>query len=94
MSISIEEVRKLAALSRISLSPEEEVSMQSDISSILGYVDQINKADLKDGPAEILERKNVWREDGDAHETGAYTDTLLANAPSRDGNYVKVKKIL
>ena len=94
MAISIEEVRKLASLSRISLSPEEEVSMQQEIGSILGYVEQIKQINLDDKEKENTERKNIWREDIDAHESGAYTEKLLSNAPSREGNYVKVKKIL
>ncbi len=34
------------------------------------------------------------RDDADPHEAGLYTEDLLKAAPGRDGNYVKVKKIL
>jgi aspartyl-tRNA(Asn)/glutamyl-tRNA(Gln) amidotransferase subunit C len=94
MAITIEEVKKLASLSRIRLSPEEEISMQTEISSILGYVDQINKANLGDVSNTLPEQRNVWREDGDVNPTGEYTEKILNNAPAREGNYVKVKKIL
>ena len=94
MSITLEEVRKLASLSRIKLSPEEEVSMQHEISSILGYIEQINNADFGDEKIEEGERKNVWREDDSVNDSGVYTEKLLSNAPEREGNYFKVKKIL
>jgi len=96
MSITLEEVKKLAALSRINLSPEEEVSLQAEIGSILGYIDQINKIDLGNTGSDkgVPDQRNVWRNDEEVNVTGALTDRLLANTPSREGNYVKVKKIL
>ena len=94
MSITIEEVKKLASLSRIKLSPEEEISMQNEISTILGYIDQINKVDLGDVSNGLPEQRNIWREDGEVNQTGVYTESILNNAPAREGNYIKVKKIL
>ena len=40
------------------------------------------------------EVRNVMREDGPAHETGAYSEALLKEAPAREGDAVRVKKIL
>lgn len=37
---------------------------------------------------------NVMREDGEPHESGLYTEKLLSAAPQREGQYIKVKKIL
>jgi Asp-tRNA(Asn)/Glu-tRNA(Gln) amidotransferase C subunit len=34
------------------------------------------------------------REDVIVNKAGEYTEKLLGNAPSREGNYLKVKKIL
>lgn len=94
MSITAEEVRKLAALSRIQVSDAEVVSLQGDMASILGYIEQINKANLETVADILPERRNVFREDGDANEPGSYTEKLLTNAPGREDDYVKVKKIL
>ncbi len=94
MSITLEEVKKLALLSRIKLSSEEEVSMQNEISSILGYIDQINKVEFGKDHIDQSARKNIWREDENETESGIFTEKLLSNAPQREGNYVKVKKIL
>jgi aspartyl-tRNA(Asn)/glutamyl-tRNA(Gln) amidotransferase subunit C len=92
--ISREDVRKLAALARIKLSPEEEETFAKDMEHILGYVTQIQKVsgtvDVK-GKEKV---KNVLRKDDKPHESGIHTEAILAEAPRREGNYVKVKKIL
>lgn len=38
--------------------------------------------------------KNVLREDGVPHESGKFTEALLAQAPKTEKGYIKVKKIL
>ncbi len=34
------------------------------------------------------------REDGVGHDSGIHTEALLSAVPAREGNYLKVKKIL
>jgi hypothetical protein len=34
------------------------------------------------------------REDGEPHESGIYTQKILEQAPAREKDYIKVKKIL
>lgn len=94
--IDIKEIEKLTALSRMALSAEEKEGLRKDIDSILGYVDQIKKA-VVSGAADkkgVREIHNVMREDTNPHESGIFTETLLKEAPTRQGNYLKVKKIL
>ncbi len=91
--ISVEDIRKLAMLARMKLSSEEEVKLVQDMENILGYVQQIQQvSNTIETQKERL--KNVFREDTAPHESGAYTEALLNEAPGRDGQYVKVKKIL
>ncbi|HEY9480920.1 MAG TPA: Asp-tRNA(Asn)/Glu-tRNA(Gln) amidotransferase subunit GatC [Candidatus Paceibacterota bacterium] len=96
--ISREEVLKLAALSRIRLSDDEVLKMQSDMGAILAYVDTLKSAPTKEsGPIAPVQR-NILRDDAHAHEGGVFTDTLINLAPKHektaDGQFVKVKKIL
>ncbi len=93
--ISIKEVEKLAQLSRIALTTEEKESLRKDMDSILGLVDQVKKVSA----GEVSEKKagslrNVFREDGSPHESGIFTEVLISSAPRREGNYIRVKKIL
>ena len=87
------DIEKLASLARIKISDEEKESMRTDIESILAYVGQVKdlSGTVKDESPAL---RNVMRDDVVTHTSGEFTESLLALAPSREGNYLKVKKIL
>ena len=91
--ITKEEIEHLAKLSRIELLPNEAENLSKEVDSILDYVGQINEVsgDIK---RTVPKLRNVMREDVVTNTSGEYTEKLLNNAPSREGNYLKVKKIL
>ncbi len=90
-----EDIERLATLARIALTEEESISFAGSITSILGYVSEITEITGEGKIEKVLGPvNNVMREDTDPHEPGLYTDDLLALAPEREGQYVKVKKIL
>jgi len=91
--ISREEIEKLAVLARVKISAEEKESMRKDIESILEYVGQVKNVSV-DPKREIPVLHNVLRDDVVTTRAGEYTEDLLRLAPSREGNYLKVKKIL
>ena len=86
----------MARLARIGMNEEEAEKLSREFEAILGYVGEvksikpvseaINKEDF------VL--KNVFREDAEPHASGIYTERILEQAPLREGNYLKVKKIL
>lgn len=94
--ISADDVKKLAGLGRLALTDEEIATLQGEITSILAYVDVIQKVPLPEGrtASAHLDIQNVMREDENPHESGKFTEELLSQAPRRQGNYLKVKKIL
>ena len=79
------------------LETAEAEKLAGEFEAILTYVGEVKKiapgADAGQKPAELA-LKNVLREDANPHESGIYTEAVLANAPAREGEYVKVKKIL
>lgn len=93
-----EKVLKLAELARIKISSEEAEKLSHEFQGILNYVGEVKEATKNingQGPmANDYALRNVMREDGEGHESGIYTEKLLAEAPAREGAYVKVKKIL
>ena len=93
--ISLEDIEKLAALSRVLLREDEKKRLVSEIESILGYVSEIQHvvADVQIAHEKPTLR-NVMREDGDVHERGVYSEALLHEAPEKEGSLVRVKKIL
>lgn len=94
--VTTDDVKKLAELSRLALSEEEIEKLRGEIESIVSYIDTVQKVDLPDIPAgsPYFDHENVMREDAEPHETGKHTDALVAQFPKREGNYLKVKKIL
>ncbi len=96
MSVSADDVKKLAELSRLHLTDAEVEKMRGEIESILAYVDVIQKVPLPEGVAESphLALQNVMREDGEPHESGKYTKDVVDQFPDKEGNYLKVRKIL
>jgi len=91
--ISKTDIEKLALLARIEVSEVEKESLASSIESILNYVGQVTSVS-ETAQVELPLLRNVMREDEIRHAEGEFTDTLLSNAPARDGNYLEVKKIL
>lgn len=89
--ISSEEIVRLAALSRIQLSPDEVKSLEHDLVSILTYVSELSSL----GDAEGIDRyfnKNTLRTDTILQDEQG--DQLVALAPQSKDNYVAVKQII
>lgn len=87
------DIEKLSTLSRIALSEEEKDAFVTEIDAILEYVSQVKDVSVAVGTADLLV-SDVFREDDEPHESGIYTEDILASAPKREGNFIAVKKIL
>ena len=90
-----EDIEHLARLSRIAIDDAEAVALATDITSILGYVSEIEAITSN----QTIEKKvgvlhNVFREDKNPTEAGTYTEDLLNAAPERVGQYIQVQKII
>jgi len=94
MTISREEVEHVARLARLELTDEEIERFRGQLSAVLERAERIQSLDLTDVPptAHPVELRNVWRSDSVVAPQG--TDTILANAPQREGNLYRVPRIL
>lgn len=92
--IGKKDIEKLAKLSRIEISEQEQALLEKDMESILGYVSQIKEAVSKTPPKEAGLLHNVIREDTTPHKKGMYTEEIMAEVPEKENGYVKVKQIL
>jgi aspartyl-tRNA(Asn)/glutamyl-tRNA(Gln) amidotransferase subunit C len=93
--MEIKDIEKLAKLARIELTEQEKQIYLNDLGAILNYVDQINGAVAKVGEErEAGDLRNVMRADTNAFEAGINTNDIVAEFPRKEGNYLKVKKIL
>ncbi len=96
MALSIEEVRRIAALARLRLSPEEEQTFAVQLSAILAHVEQMKELDvsevepmthaLAEGEAPLLRP--------DSLAESLPPGEALANAPAREGTCFKVPRII
>ena len=94
MSISKEEVKHIAKLSRIELSEGELTKFQGELNRILGYIEVLKTIDTKgvEPLAQVTGLENAYRED--VTMDSGLQDKIIKNAPEREGRFIKVKKVL
>ncbi len=91
--MELHDMQHLAKLSRLALSEEEAVRMQSDITSILGYIDQIGKADISDVIVNH-DAVNQVREDVVVSADASTRNQILDQAPHRHDDFIQVQKVI
>jgi aspartyl-tRNA(Asn)/glutamyl-tRNA(Gln) amidotransferase subunit C len=91
MKLTLEQVRNVAELARLGLSDDELEALASELSSILEYIDQLEQLDTASisPTAQVGELVDVMREDEVMPSLDP--EEALANAPSREGNYFRVR---
>jgi len=92
--ITIDQVRHVARLARLELSPAEEQNLQSDLSAILAYVDKLNQLNTEEvePTAQVGEPGTPMRDDEITNRPAP--EEMLANAPARSRDFFKVPKII
>ncbi len=92
--IDNEQVRKVAHLARLELTPTEEEQFTTQLSSILEYFDQLSELDTENVPptTRAIEISNVTRTDELYSETEP--EALLQQAPEPEGEFFRVPQIL
>ncbi len=90
-----EDVLKLARLARLHVSDEEVDQFTREISAILGYVEQLQQADLQDVEPtyQVTGLKNVMRPD-EVWDYGPSPEELLKNAPAIEKGHFKVRRMV
>jgi aspartyl-tRNA(Asn)/glutamyl-tRNA(Gln) amidotransferase subunit C len=95
--IDKEQVKKIAELARLEIEDDKLDKFSKDLSSILGYVEELNSVDVSDVDPTLsaVVEKNVFREDGEPDPQDLeMTKKLLDLAPASEDGYIKVKAIL
>lgn len=94
MKIDHEALQKIAHLARLEVKPEEEEALLSSMESVLTWMEQLNEVDTEgvEPLTHVTDAVNNWREDV-AHNALSREDGLK-NAPSQDGIYLKVPKVI
>ncbi len=106
--VSLDEVRHVASLANLDLTPEELPAMARDLDAVLGYIAQLDELDTR-SIAPMTQISDAFASAGpDAtpaagHGQSLRRDTLkpsvdrsavMAEAPETDGRFFKVPKVI
>ena len=94
MRLTEEEVRHVAALARVAMADDEVELMRSQLSNILEQVSVLNEVDTEgvEPTGHSVDVTSVMRDD-EVGESSPMED-VLANAPSRHDDFIRVKAVL
>ncbi len=94
MPLTLETVKQVAHLARLSLAEEEVELFTRQLNDILKYVEKLNELDTTDVPpmAHVLELHNAFRDD--VVQPGLPRGEALANAPDQQRESFAVPKII
>jgi aspartyl-tRNA(Asn)/glutamyl-tRNA(Gln) amidotransferase subunit C len=100
--VTIEDVRRVAELANLELTPEEEPRMQRDLNSILGHIAELSELDTSSVPpmaqvgevigGDIFVHGETLRVD--AVQPSVDRAAVMASAPETDGRFFKVPKVI
>ena len=93
MSLSAEEVRKVAELARLELSEADVEIMARQLSAIIDYINQLQQVDTAgvEPLAHALDLHDVFRADAPGPSLSAAE--ALANAPARKDDFYSVPAV-
>ena len=92
MSVTKDDVRKIARLSRIAVPEDQMESLAEDLSGIMGWIEQLKEVDIEgvEPMTSVVAAKLPLRED--VVTDGNIQDQVLANAPKSDEGFFVVPK--
>jgi aspartyl-tRNA(Asn)/glutamyl-tRNA(Gln) amidotransferase subunit C len=94
MALAEIDVKYVAHLARLALTPEEEIKLSAQLGSILGYIEKLRELDVSnvEPTAHAVPMVNVTR--ADAIRPSLPHDEALRNAPKQAGGLFIVPKIV
>jgi aspartyl-tRNA(Asn)/glutamyl-tRNA(Gln) amidotransferase subunit C len=90
--LSKKQVEHIAYLARLKLTEKEKEKFSKELSQILNFVKKLNEVDTEKVEPFVFEKiKNVLRED----KIKKYEEfkKLIDQAPEKEGNFIKIKKV-
>lgn len=94
MSVSKDDVKKIAELARLEFTENEIEELNVDLNKILGYVEKLNELDTENVEplSHPIENNNVFRED--KVQESISREKALKNAPDSSSEHFKVPKVI
>lgn len=94
MQVNQATVRHIASLARIRITDEEAAALESELSAILDWVEQLDEVNTVgvEPMTRVVEMTMKMRED--VVTDGGYADDIVKNAPMTENNYFVVPKVV
>ena len=94
MSVTKKDVEHVATLARLLFTEEEKERLTHQLNEILRYMEQLNELDTSsiEPLAHVIALSNAFRED--IERACLPREEALRNAPSQDGTFFTVPKVL
>ncbi|MEM9154946.1 MAG: Asp-tRNA(Asn)/Glu-tRNA(Gln) amidotransferase subunit GatC [Cyanobacteria bacterium P01_F01_bin.33] len=92
--IDREQVRHVAHLARLDLTPEEEEQLTGQLVDILTYVEQLSELDTADVEPTYHAVKMDATFRPDQLQTWDNREELLDGAPTREGDFIRVPRLM
>ena len=94
MSVTLDDVRKVAKLARLSFSEEEEERLVTDLNQMLAYVASLDALDTSQvaPTTHVLPLSNVFRPDEPTESLSQ--EAALANAPRSGHGHFRVPRVI
>ena len=94
MSVDAATVKRIGRLARIRIEESEVATYQSELNTILGFVEQLGEVDVSGvEPMTSVTPMQLRRRD-DKVTDGGYAEQIVANAPLTEDNFFMVPKVV
>ena len=94
MSVDTATVKRVAKLSRIAITDGRAESMQAELNTILGFVEQLNEVDVEGVEPMTSVVDMQMRKRADEINDGNIAADVTANAPASEDHFFMVPKVV
>jgi aspartyl-tRNA(Asn)/glutamyl-tRNA(Gln) amidotransferase subunit C len=94
MSVDVATVRRIAHLARIAVADDELEHLQSELNTILAFVEQLSEADVANVEPMTSVTPMVMKKRPDVVTDGNIADQVIKNAPASEAGFFLVPKVV
>jgi aspartyl-tRNA(Asn)/glutamyl-tRNA(Gln) amidotransferase subunit C len=94
MSVDLATVKRVAHLARIAVTDEEAARMESELNTILGFVEHLSEVDVDGVEPMTSVTPMAMKKRADVVTDGSKAEDIVANAPETTDNFFMVPKVV
>lgn len=94
MSVDAATVKRIGRLARIRIEESEVETYQSELNTILGFVEQLSEVDVTGVEPMTSVTPMVLRRREDKVTDGSYPEKIVSNAPLSQDNFFMVPRVI